>query len=294
MDRRSAAGRTVCAVVVTYHPGPRATERLADVISQVDQLIVVDNGSAAPVAVSLRDWTRAAGATWIGNAGNLGSATALNQAARAAIDAGHGWLLTLDQDTTVPSDLVAELRAAIAADTQPDLVAVAAPTAVQQHDRRCRDRGVVRRRTAITSGSLVNLAAWQEVGGFRDDFFIDMVETDFCLRLGERGYRVVLACRARIAHRIGAPRRHRILGIDVVTSNHPAWRRYYMSRNRVHVWRAHWRHAPVWVLFDGTGQLRDTLVMALTEADRRSKLRATLRGLTDGLRGRTGRLVPPA
>ena len=283
---------TVCAAVVTFHPDEHVVQLLSSVARQVDQVVVIDNNSSAGETRLIRDWADSAGATWVANEANLGSATALNQAARAAWSAGHGWLLTLDQDTTIPSDLVVGLRAAIAADAVPGEVAIAAPQTEHQRDRRCRDAAVVRRRMAITSGSLISLVAWQSVGGFRDDFFIDMVEADFALRLAQRGYRVILACRASIDHRIGQPRTHRILGRLVVkTSNHPAWRRYYISRNRIHVWREHWREAPVWVLFDGYGALRDTVVMALTEDDRRRKLRATVRGLADGLRGRLGQRV---
>jgi rhamnosyltransferase len=151
----------------------------------------------------------------------------------------------------------------------------------------------VRRRVAITSGSLISLEAWRAVGGYRDDFFIDMVDADFCLRLSKSGYRAVLACQAAIDHAIGAPRRHRLLGIWVTSSHHPAWRRYYISRNRVFVWRSHWRHAPAFVLFDTYGHLRDTVVMALTEDDRRPKLAATLRGFSDGVRGRSGHVFVP-
>ena len=288
MNSVQDARSTVCATVITYHPDEHVVELLSSVARQVDQVIVVDNGSTASETGPIRDWARSAGATWISNHVNLGSATALNQAAGAAWSAEHGWLLTLDQDTTIPQDLVEQLQAAIAADANPDQVAVVAPQTEHQRDRRCGEGTVVRRRTVITAGSLVSLGAWQAVGGFRDEFFVDMVDSEFALRLGQHGYGVVVACRVSIEHRIGRPRTHRILGRAVETSNHPAWRRYFIGRNRVHVWREHWRDAPGWVLFDGYGELRDTLVMCLTEDDRRRKLRATARGLADGVRGRLG------
>ena len=284
---------TVCAAVITYHPDESVVGLLSSVARQVDQVIVVDNGSTAVETSPLQSWAESAGATWIANETNLGSAAALNQAARVARAAGHGWLLTLDQDTAIPYDLLDQLQAAIAADARPDEVAIAAPQTEHQRDRRCGDSVVVRRRMAITSGGLMSLSAWHAVGGFREELFIDMVDADFGLRLAQRGYRVVLACRASIDHRIGRPTMHRLLGRPVETSNHPAWRRYYISRNRVQVWREHWREAPAWVLFDGYGELRDTFVMALTESDRRRKLRATVRGLGDGLRGRLGPRVRP-
>ena len=161
MNPEQPAPSTVCAAVITYHPDEQVVELLSSVARQVDHVIVVDNGSTADETGPILGWAASTGATWIANEANLGSATALNQAARAARSAGHRWLLTLDQDTTISSDLVMQLRTAIAADAKPDRVAIAAPRTHHQGDRRCRDRDVVRRRMAITSGSLISLAAWK-------------------------------------------------------------------------------------------------------------------------------------
>jgi rhamnosyltransferase len=104
---------------------------------------------------------------------------------------------------------------------------------------------------------------------------------------------VILCCGASIDHRIGNPTHHSLLGRQVSTTNHPAWRRYYLTRNRILTWRAAWRQAPAWVAFDAFGHWRDTMFMTLFESGRGPKLAMTVRGLADGLTGRTGRLVKP-
>ena len=221
-------------------------------------------------------------------------AAALNQGAREAMDDGARWLLTLDQDTEPAADLVAQLLAAAGAYPRPERVALVGAVTHGQTDARCSDeRVVVRRRSVITSGSLLSLDAYQRIGPFRDDFFIDMVDAEYSLRAGRRGYRVVLACKAHIEHRIGAPSQHRLLGRAMSTSNHPAWRRYYLARNRIDVWRANARYVPGWVAFDVLGHFRDTALMTTFESGRGPKLRATLRGTLDGLRGRSGGTVGP-
>jgi rhamnosyltransferase len=120
-----------------------------------------------------------------------------------------------------------------------------------------------------------------------------MVDAEYALRTARFGYDVILACGAQISHRIGAPTPHSLMGRDVSTSNHPAWRRYYMARNRIPVWRANARRAPAWVAFDYMGHIRDTLLMALYESNSAAKLNATVRGTLDGLRGVTGATKGP-
>lgn len=279
--------------MVTWEPDAAVIARLESVAAQVGSLIVIDNGSRPVVIEPIRSWADDNGARFIRNEKNRGVAAAYNQGAHEAVSGGSQWLLVVDQDTVVSSTLVADLLAARAAHPSPDLIAVIGPVTNRQSDRRCTDRAWVRRRLVISSGSLLSLAAWSAVGGFREDYFVDMVEAEYCLRLGTRGYAVILACRAQIDHRIGSPTKHRLLGREVSTSNHPAYRRYYLMRNRLNVWRAYWRYAPAWVAFDVKGHIRDTIFMALFEPGRRQKLSATAAGFRDGVLGRTGERVTP-
>lgn len=280
--------------MVTWQPDDSVIARLELLLGQVDRLVIIDNGSTTPAAGLVAEWAIANGARYIRHDRNLGLSRPFNDGARLAVDEGQAWLCIVDQDTTVSRSLVTDLLTARAAHPKPSEVAVIGPTTTHQTDeRRCAGRLWARRRLVITSGSLLSLAAWQYAGPFREDYFVDMVEAEYCLRLGKLGYRVILACRATIDHSIGHPTRHRLLGRTISTSNHAAWRRYYITRNRIFVWRSYWHDAPAFVAWDIFGQIRSTIYMAAVEADRRAKVRATLAGMRDGLLGRTGRRVTP-
>ena len=289
-----AARGDVAALIVSYQPRADLLGHIGTIAPQVERLIVVDNGSHGPVVDEVRALVAQVHGTFIANERNLGMATALNQGARAAASGGARWLLMLDQDTNPALDLAAQLRAAADAFPQPGRVALVGATTEHQTSDRCADGApYVVRRAVITSGSMLSLAAYRRVGPFRDDFFIDMVEAEYALRAARHGYVTLLACDARMEHAIGSPTRHRLLGRDVTTSNHPAWRRYYMARNRIPVWRANARRTPAWVAFDYMGHLRDTLLMTLYEDGRPAKLAATIAGTIDGLRGVSGATKGP-
>jgi len=94
-----------------------------------------------------------------------------------------------------------------------------------------------------------------------------------------------------MTHRIGQPTVRFIGPCAVTPTNHPAFRRYYITRNRFLVWRRYGRTEPRYVLADILASQKELLKMLLFEEDRKSKVRAMLAGLRDGLRGSNA--LPP-
>src|SRR6202044_2225279 len=86
-------------------------------------------------------------------------------------------------------------------------------------------------KSVITSGSLIPLAVHAAVGAFRDEFFIDYVDSEYCFRARAQGYRVIRTTQPLMSHTIGAPTRHSLLGLSKWTTNHSPDRRYYIARN---------------------------------------------------------------
>ena len=60
------------------------------------------------------------------------------------------------------------------------------------------------RPSIITSGMLVRRSAFADVPGFREDFFVDCVDSDFCLRVRRSGRRVVRDAALVLPHSIGS------------------------------------------------------------------------------------------
>jgi rhamnosyltransferase len=151
--------------------------------------------------------------------------------------------------------------------------------------------GLADARAVITSGSLLNLAAWQQLGPFREDFFIDEVDHEYAIRLRRNGWQVKLTRRVLMDHAMGSPCRHRLGGWHPVLSHHSALRRYYMVRNRVLLAREHLGFDPRFVCSQLGRSLRESATVLLFEPEKVAKLRAMSRGLVDGIRGRSGRAV---
>ena len=253
----------VCAVVVTYNPDPDSARALwPALLAQVGRVIVVDNASGG----DLRQWIldgRADRIELVRNDRNQGVAAAQNQgAARAMASSACRYVLFADQDSLPAPHMVRRLREALLQADRLDpagraiQVAAVGPHCV---DLRTGEGSVVivdRRgwpgrwlpagrppgassdaarsydvSFLIASGSLVPVPVLRALGGMRSNYFIDHIDTEWCLRARAAGYRLLVVPEATLHHRIGdSVKRRWFLGRRPVYYHSPL-RDYYMFRN---------------------------------------------------------------
>lgn len=291
----------VAAVVVTYHPSGPYVDRLQRLAAQVDRLIIVDNHSLPEVVDTLTRFCFGDDhRKLICNYENFGIAQALNIGIEAARQMGMQWVLTMDQDSIVEPDLVRELLQTIEQDRQSETAGVVAANYedstgrpyVKTTDEQGSD-SAFETRTAITSGSLVNVAAWQAVGGYREDFFIDSVDHDFCFRVRKAGWRILQSRRVLMKHQLGGTtRRANWLVVKPAIANYGPIRRYYMSRNRVAMFKSHWKSDLGWVLRELLMIPIDMMLILVHEPGKAVKIGAMIKGVWHGVIGRMGRFEP--
>ena len=104
--------QSVCAVIVTYHPAIKMLEHMRAVLAQVQELIVVDNGSNSDEVAALRIGAQSLGFHLCENGKNLGIAEALNQGVRWAKERGYAWVILFDQDSKITEGFVREMFSA--------------------------------------------------------------------------------------------------------------------------------------------------------------------------------------
>lgn len=280
----------VCAVVVAYYPDEEFEARLQTILPQVARLVVVDN---TPKAIALSPNIVA---VWgerlhcIANHANRGVAAALNQGLEYALQQGLPWLLTLDQDTQCYPDMVGILGGTYES-SQPR-PAVVGSNYFDPLNRRLKvpaddEAESLEQKTVITSGSLVNACVAGLVNGFREDYFIDQLDHEFCLRVRAHGYRVVISRRPAMVHSVGRPGGVRLPFLGRLP-NHPPVRKYYIARNTVVTVAEYWRKEPAWCLRRLTRLLLGLGEMALMEEEGLRKVCAFVGGIADGLKGRMG------
>jgi rhamnosyltransferase len=291
-----AVASAVCAVLVTYHPDPVFPSRLARIVPQVGATVVVDNGSSDSAIDMLgRVTAAAAGATLIRNVENFGIAKALNIGVRHAQAKGSAWALLLDQDTLVDTDMVAQLLSIQASCLTEKVAAIGSRfrdthgQAVEPIRLNAQGEHWQEVESVITSGCLLSLRAYADVGPFRDDFFIDYVDIEFCFRARAAGFRVIQTRAPLMSHTVGAPTAHSALGSKTWTTNHSAERRYYIARNDTVMLREYGTFGRGhWLWKSLTRSFRLSKRIAFYETDKLNKIAAVWQGWRDALRGKMG------
>ena len=289
----------VCAIVVTFNPDSDLCSRLERITKQLPRVVIVDNCSTAPCVAQVTKFADKLGIHLILNSSNLGIARALNQGVTWAAEQGFGWVLTLDQDTIIAPEMVDSLARVYRASTSPAAIAIIGSNfrrpgnATPLHNF-INLNGVFGRevKTVITSGSLISLDVFHAIGGFRDDFFIDSVDLEYCLRARAHGFRVMLSSMPLMNHSIGRLSEHRLPWKNTGTSNHPPWRRYFMARNNIILAREYIGKEPAWVLSSLWSGVKSILLVLFFERERLPKIRYFAVGFIDGVLGRTNRLPP--
>lgn len=292
--------------MVTYRPAVDQALALVDALApQVDTVVVVDNGSPAADVGALRDRLTVHGGELVALGENLGIAAAQNVGIARARALGARFVLLSDQDSLPAPDMVDRLLAGFAAAARGPVAAVGPITTDERNEgaallfsdhrwgpRRAdlptTDGALVPVTFLIASGCLVDVGALDAVGGMDEGLFIDHVDLEWGLRARRAGFALYGVVGARLAHSLGDDTR-RIAGRSRAVHLHSPTRNYYMARNTVALvrgdllptaWR--WGYA-AWIT-------KYTVFYVLAVAPRARRLRLLVRGLVDGLRGRTGPL----
>ena len=283
---------SVCAVTVTYHPTPAMLKNLPSVLAQVQEMVVVDNGSSEMELDPLRAASQSLGFHLIENGENLGIAEALNQGVRWAKNNAYRWVILFDQDSKITDGFVEQMFAAWESHPQKDRIASLHPkyldpeTGIEPVVWRAEDGGPV---LSITSGALMPAWIFDKIGMFDADFFIDWVDIEFCFRIRAAGFLIADSRQAVLLHAAGHPTKLSFLGFTFRPDHHSPTRRYYISRNRVVVYRKYFRVFPAWMLKSMGTSVRETIKCFIGERNRSQKFRSFLLGTWDGLQGRMGK-----
>lgn len=283
----------VCAVIVTYHPSSDF-ERVAEIIRpQVGRMVVIDNHSPEETLEKLRVLASKFDFYLIENTDNFGIGTALNQSIRWA--RGYSdceFILFFDQDSMPSDTFVSEMVADYCRHPVSERVFLVMPKIIHRvtgitYEHYSRNGEYL---VAQTSGSLLPLRVFSDEGLYREDFFIDYVDYEFCLRAVAHGWKIVYASGAVLVHNPGRVSTISILGIrNVNITNHSPLRRYYLMRNGIWTIREYAGRYPKWALDHMWQMAKEAVRVLLFEQNRAKILGMWFRAIRDVLQSRLGK-----
>lgn len=281
-----------CAAVVLYRPDPALLARQVEGLRGT-RFIAFANGPLEAEAAALM---AEADLRVIPNPDNVGLGRGLNTVMEAACEEGFAHVLLLDQDSEPTSELLMELAGRMQQlERSGERIAVLAPRLVPPEEGfykpiryewrgRPRSDGLAAIDFSPTSGSLFNVAAYSEIGPFRDDFFIAGIDVEWGFRAWARGWGSFLATDLVMPHRWGEAVSEEELGKAQILRHTPL-RNYYYVRNVIATARL--AHVPLrWRIRSCAGLAAQIGLLALKGP--RGSLRPVRAGLVHGVRGRLG------
>lgn len=304
--QRQVPGKAA-ALVITHFPDRHFPDRLDRLLEQIARVVIVDNGSDAPTRAWRERYRDRKEITVLNNPTNLGIATALNQGMNLLAGEGFEWVVTLDQDSTVANGFIESLLDTIANDPNPGNVALvgarrsdAGTNCVEHRWLRpkkglpffervaCDQIGPDGVTLVISSGTLTSVRVFNQLGPFRDKFFIDFVDFEYCLRARQSDYRILVSCHAHMIHHVGSKEQRRLFGVTLSPTLHSPLRRYYLFRNAVAMFRIYGWAFPHWLIYELVALGEILLGVSIFEDRKLAKLRACMLGVWDGLLRRMG------
>lgn len=264
-----------CAVIIWYNPSQSDianTHNLAEIISDV---LVIDNSNK-----SNSKSIKSSNIQYYPLFENLGIATALNYGFQKAKDHGFKYALSLDQDSNFKlSDMQKFEKYALQLFKNESTAIVAASLEIDEYNVK-----PYVKKTNITSGSMTSLVAWEVIGRFKDDFFIDHVDHEFCLRLNQRNFLIYQLPDVYMQHALGYPKTKKLLGKIYTSPGYSADRLYYYYRNRLYLakYRKESFHSVSMFLY------RKARLILLVEDKRLPKIVAMLTGVAHYLMKKSG------
>lgn len=265
----------IAAVVTLFFPNKDVVDNIRSYLHDVEKLYLFDNSPPASKQ-RLKGLENEPKTVYVTYGSNVGLGVALNAAATMALKDGFEYLLTMDQDSVAAVGMLPPMQA-IAESSR--TIAIVTPFHRVHNEWAPSPKSETEEvLTTMTSGSLLKLSAYQDAGAFREDFFIDYIDIEYCLRLRLKRFKVVRANRSILDHRVGDLEERRFLWWHVHPANHSPERLYYQTRNRFYLRALYRKHFPEFFRRDVRMYCNTVIKMLLYERVRFEKLKMIFRG----------------
>ena len=273
------------ATVIWYNPDDENIKNIRTYIDYVEKLYIIDNSKEnnKKLADSLNNLKT----EYIYNDKNLGIAKALNLACEKAANDNFEWILTIDQDSSFDSDSIKDYFRAFKKMTKNN-VGIISPRHILKNDidKFSDDKESAEVDHVMTSGNLLNLKIWEEIGKFNENLFIDEVDSEICFRIIESGYKVIQLNKIRMFHELGNLEKRNFFTRKISVLNHNHIRKYYIMRNKFYMLKKYKKYRLRYIYYI----LNDFFKVIFYEKDKLRKLKYMFKGITDFMKNKMGEL----
>lgn len=218
----------ILSVVILYYPSQELLKRNLDcIVDDVDTLLLWNNTPQKMSCPYVHDKV-----IYVNNGVNVGLPKAYNYAWRYAQDNGYTHVLTMDQDS-----VFRDFHSFVEAVRTRREIAVFAPNIPApgsiQLTIPCQEVLHV-----INSGALIPIEVLSATDGYSEEFFMDMVDDEFCYHARALGYKIYQFRDYILKQQYGHISSIKLLNHTIARmTNYSAMRIYGICRNKLILWR---------------------------------------------------------
>lgn len=299
---------SIASVTVAYNSAEALRKQLDALQRQnrpLKEIIVVDNGSKDSTVGMIRSEYPQVTVLELGENLGIGAALAAGLS-YAALDKKYDWTWLLDQDSIPESNSIEHLLHGYSLGEQQGkrIGAVACfpahgesgqsyPGLIWRERLMPPSPSVLQQSiwfvdATISSGTMVRRDVVEAVGLPRSDFFMDLVDVEYCLRIRSAGFEIAIVRDSILHHTVGTPQTFQFLGYKKAWNDHAPWREYYISRNHTYIV---WHRYPNFrsKMFMLMRLLHHGMAILFFSQRRVASFVMMLKGFFDGRSGRLGR-----
>lgn len=282
-----------CVGVVFYYPTREQVDKIQEYLKLVNKVYIYDNSednkeNFVNKVHDIKEFD------YTFHNRNDGISKALNSLCTKARADGYDYILILDQDSIFDLNNISILFDAVSKNTGKN-IGVFSPKSkpiksIEETKKEsvyiAGSHNISEISWTITSGSVIDLNVFIDVGGFDENLFIDKVDYDYCMTLKKQGYKTVVIQDAFLFQFLGEPS-----GGIFNFFQHNYIRHYYLFRNRFYIVDKYKESYQGYkkTLFLFSSIIRHILIILLFETDKYKKLAAINLAFKDYKNNKMGR-----
>lgn len=219
----------LAGVVILYNPDEKVINNILSYIDYVEKLYLIDNSDIVNKNI-INKLKCIKKVQYIYNGENLGISISLNKILRF-INKKYKYLLTMDQDSYFKEIYIDKYVKQIKFLEKNNIISLSLNLKIT-NIKENNDVTWKYVNYCMTSGNIINVSKFLEIGGFDEDLFIDEVDHEICYRLNKLGYKIVMfKTGIYMEHSLG--QRKKIIGFYYREHNYQ--RVYYIIRNKLKI-----------------------------------------------------------
>ncbi len=267
--------KNIAAVVILYYPPEIVYNNIQSYLEEIERLYIFDN-SPNIVDKNIELLKRNEKVRYITQNKNVGIGVAINIAARKATDEGFNYLLTMDQDSCISTDMINKMMSVAKQYLEAGIIT---PLHIVENDVQIipsQEYEVVP--SAMTSGNILNLKIFNKIGGLNEDLFIDYIDHEYCLRLQQNGFSIIRVNTALLYHKVGSLEEKSFFWKKIHPTGHSPIRLYYQTRNLLYLNKIYRKQYPQFIKSQLSSFIRRILKIIFFEKYRIRKLLMVYKG----------------